>query len=173
MQNWEEKDLCDKRRDEKDDRRNKGFTLAEMLVVVAIIAILVAIPIPVFTSRMEKAREASDISNMRSAKSAVIMEYLDGSIDFDGKGSAGPYYYNPSKGTLEENPEDALPAYGQGTERIDGGMEFDGYNETGPDGEVIGTEAKDRIIRITVREETRKSSSPDSGIIIEMEWVDP
>ena len=38
----------------------KGFTLAELLIVVAIIAVLVAIGIPIFTSQLEKSREAAD-----------------------------------------------------------------------------------------------------------------
>lgn len=165
--------MRDKRKDENGNKRNKGFTLAEMLVVVAIIAILVAIPIPIFTGRLEKAREASDISNMRAAKSAVMMEYLDGNLSFDKTGSAGPFYYNASEGTLEEDPEDALPAYGQGTEEIDGGMEFEGYNEIGIDGEVIGTEAKDRIIKITVTKDREKGGSPSENINVKMEWVEP
>ena len=45
----------------------KGFTLAELLIVVAIIAVLVAIAIPVFTSQLEKSREATDLANIRAA----------------------------------------------------------------------------------------------------------
>ena len=45
----------------------KGFTMAELLIVVAIIAVLVAIAIPVFTSQLEKAREATDVANIRAA----------------------------------------------------------------------------------------------------------
>ena len=45
----------------------KGFTLAELLIVVAIIAVLTAIAIPVFTSQLEKSREATDQANLRSA----------------------------------------------------------------------------------------------------------
>lgn len=37
----------------------KGFTLAELLIVVAIIAVLVAVAIPVFGSQLEKSREAA------------------------------------------------------------------------------------------------------------------
>lgn len=44
----------------------KGFTLAELLVVVAIIGVLVAISIPIFTSQLEKAREATDEANIRA-----------------------------------------------------------------------------------------------------------
>ncbi len=44
----------------------KGFTLAELLIVVAIIAVLVAISIPVFTSQLEKARDAADAANLRA-----------------------------------------------------------------------------------------------------------
>ena len=47
-------------------KNNKGFTLAELLIVVAIIAVLVAIAIPIFTSQLEKAREAVDASDIRS-----------------------------------------------------------------------------------------------------------
>lgn len=50
----------------------KGFTLAELLIVVAIIAVLVAISIPVFSSQLEKSREAVDAANIR-AKYAELM----------------------------------------------------------------------------------------------------
>lgn len=45
----------------------KGFTLAELLIVVAIIAVLVAIAIPIFTSQLEKSRDAVSVANMRTA----------------------------------------------------------------------------------------------------------
>lgn len=55
----------------------KGFTLAELLIVVAIIAVLVAIAIPVFTSQLEKAREATDAANIRAAYAEVMVAGLN------------------------------------------------------------------------------------------------
>lgn len=40
----------------KNKRQNTGFTLAELLIVVAIIAVLVAISIPIFSALLEKSR---------------------------------------------------------------------------------------------------------------------
>ena len=48
-------------------KNKKGFTLAELLIVVAIIAVLVAISIPIFTNQLKKARLAVDHSAMRDA----------------------------------------------------------------------------------------------------------
>ena len=62
----------------KKIKNTKGFTLMEMLIVVAIIAILIAIAIPTFTKQLEKAREAADIANIRSAYSEAMVKYLDG-----------------------------------------------------------------------------------------------
>ena len=64
----------------------KGFTLAELLIVVAIIAVLVAIAIPVFTSQLEKARESTDAANLRSAYAVASVKVLDSEKDV----SAGP-----------------------------------------------------------------------------------
>ena len=55
----------------------KGFTLAELLIVVAIIAVLVAIAIPIFTNQLEKSREATDVANVRSAYAEVMTQYLE------------------------------------------------------------------------------------------------
>ena len=57
-------------------KNNKGFTLAELLIVVAIIAVLVAIAIPVFTTQLERAREATDLSNIRAAYAEAVADYL-------------------------------------------------------------------------------------------------
>ena len=54
----------------------KGFTLMEMLIVIAIIAVLIAIAIPIFTSQLEQSREATDKSNLRSAYAEVVATYL-------------------------------------------------------------------------------------------------
>ena len=50
----------------------KGFTLMEMLIVVAIIAILVAIAIPTFNSALNKSKVAADTANIRSGYAAGI-----------------------------------------------------------------------------------------------------
>ena len=56
----------------------KGFTLAELLVVVAIIGVLVAISIPIFTSQLEKARDAVSVANLRAAYAEASTQYLTG-----------------------------------------------------------------------------------------------
>ena len=50
----------------------------EMLIVIAIIAVLIAIAIPVFASQLEKSREAADLANVRSAYAQVSAEVLLG-----------------------------------------------------------------------------------------------
>lgn len=54
----------------------KGFTLAELLIVVAIIAVLVAVAIPVFTSQLEKSRDAVTVANLRAAYAEAQASYL-------------------------------------------------------------------------------------------------
>lgn len=55
------------------DRKDNGFTLAELLIVVAIIGVLVAISIPIFTNKLEVSREATDLANVRSAYAKVMI----------------------------------------------------------------------------------------------------
>lgn len=58
-------------------KNKKGFTLMEMLIVVAIIAILIAIAIPTFASSLNKARVATDEANIRSGYASVMVRVLD------------------------------------------------------------------------------------------------
>ena len=58
-------------------KNRKGFTLAELLIVVAIIGVLVAVSIPIFTAQRSKAILATNQANGRAAKAAAIAAYMD------------------------------------------------------------------------------------------------
>ena len=72
----------------------KGFTLAELLIVVAIIAVLVAIAIPIFTSQLEKSRDAVTVANLRSAYAEASATKLTG------EGAGNVELKNESDGTV-------------------------------------------------------------------------
>lgn len=57
-------------------KNNRGFTLAELLIVMAIILILAAIAIPSFTKQLEASRETSDVNALRAAYSEAITEQM-------------------------------------------------------------------------------------------------
>ena len=58
----------------------KGFTLIEMLVVIAIIAVLVAVIIPTVSSATTKAQAATDAANLRSTLGVLNVEVMDGDV---------------------------------------------------------------------------------------------
>ena len=95
----------------------KGFTLAELLIVVAIIAVLVAIAIPVFSGQLEKAREAADMANIRATYAEACLAALES-----------------EDGTAEkETPE--MVSKGAFTEvdsKIIGGEELTGFDDLEP-----------------------------------------
>lgn len=101
-------------------KNKKGFTLVEMLIVVAIIAILIAVSIPVVSGALEKARDATDQANERAAKAAALLYYLDAvddTLTIDGSPykpgtaiAADKVWYNAETGKLTTTEPEA---YGQ------------------------------------------------------------
>ena len=76
----------------KIKKNEKGFTLMEMLIVVAIIAVLVAIAIPTFTSSLNKAKVATDQANIRAGYASVMLKVLESDLD----GATAPIQANTS-----------------------------------------------------------------------------
>lgn len=92
-------------------QRHEGFTLVEMLIVVAIIAILIAVSIPMVSTSLEKAREAVDQANLRDAIALGNIQYLSGEIDASG-GEETRYYHVDAnhQGSLTEKANEATEA---------------------------------------------------------------
>lgn len=74
--------------------RKSGFTLVEMLIVVAIIAILIVVSIPLIGANLEKARVAVDEANERTAMSMAETYFLLNSKDITfGAGDTAKLFY--------------------------------------------------------------------------------
>ena len=62
-------------KDRKKD--NKGFTLVELVIVIAILAILVGLLAPQYTKYVEKSRKSADVNNMDELIKAVEVYEID------------------------------------------------------------------------------------------------
>ncbi|WP_270424864.1 type II secretion system protein [Blautia intestinalis] len=60
-------------------KNNKGFTLVELVIAIAILAILVGLLAPQYTKYVEKSRKSADASNMDEMVKAVQVYAADGS----------------------------------------------------------------------------------------------
>ncbi len=92
----------------------KGFTLAELLIVVAILAILVAVSIPIFTSKLHDAKDSTDMANVRAAKAAAVVEYM--SSGDPGEKAQEIYWYDAENGKAIKNatkPDTITKGYSQ------------------------------------------------------------
>ncbi len=59
------------------NKKEHGFTLIELMIVVAIIGILAALALPKFAQLVEKSREAATKGNTNSVQSAISIYYGD------------------------------------------------------------------------------------------------
>lgn len=93
-------------------KNRKGFTLSELLVVVAIIGILVAVSLPAFISTLKETRYETNIKNIRAGYTACLREYLDYLDTIDTTGSSKTlnttvtYTYDTDTGEVTQNRGD-------------------------------------------------------------------
>lgn len=97
----------------KIKKNEKGFTLMEMLIVVAIIAVLVAIAIPTFTSSLNKAKGATDAANIRAGYASMMLQVLEGDLSGNTPTiTEGTEYYLQKDGTIAATSASDYVCYG-------------------------------------------------------------
>lgn len=84
-------------------KKKSGFTLIEMLIVVAIIAVLVAVSIPLMTGALDTAREQTDAANLRAAKAEGTITLLNEIADGTKKTKTEKWYYDAENGVLTKD----------------------------------------------------------------------
>ena len=99
-------------------RTSKGFTLIELMIVVAIIGILAAVAVPKFADLVTKSKEASVKGSLGSVRSALSIYYGDTEGIFPVNLHAGlttANKYLPSVGNVSSLGRFEIPSHSAGT----------------------------------------------------------
>ena len=67
----------------KRNNKKKGFTIVELVIVIAVIAILSAVLIPTFGSIIDQANESKAMQEVKNAHTATMAEDLSTAITTD------------------------------------------------------------------------------------------
>lgn len=101
-------------------QNKKGFTLMEMLVVIAIIAVLVGIAIPVYNAQLHKAKVAADWANLR----AFYAEIQDDFMSRGGFNPDLPDYGAPTGSANQQLDFETIPFLNGGSVKLKAGYFF-------------------------------------------------
>ena len=131
-------------------KKHKGFTLAELLIVVAIIAILVAISLPLFSSQIAKANLQADQTHVSAAKASAVAEYLDTNSH-----DTITYYFDAGIAMVNKNNSEGIVGYGKSTKEP--------YKtQTGAEDVPVNDDGSKNIIQVIVG---------NNGIVMSTSWV--
>lgn len=61
-------------------KNNKGFSLVELIIVIAIMAVLIGVLSPLFTKYIEQSRRSKDAQAASSLQTAYLADISDGTI---------------------------------------------------------------------------------------------
>lgn len=86
---------------------NKGFSLVELIIVIAIMAVLVGVLAPQFIKYVEQSRRSRDIATANEIREAILADIADNQITAS-NGSFTPVAGNPTN--LAETPTAAATA---------------------------------------------------------------
>ena len=106
-------------------KNNKGFSLVELIIVIAIMAVLIGVLAPTFMKYVEQSRRSTDISNAEAIRTAVLADIADSQIT--GSATLAEYTGTNGSGTLGATTIATVPTI-QGNLVNHGGHFYVTYN---------------------------------------------